>query len=160
MELYICRLKLDNVEKSFELQREKKWKQFPAKRIANFWGREGEQAVISSNRVWGGMCLWKSNFKISQKTITGAIFVSPIPKSPPQHNPLMYLGGEVLSKSLSLSFPQVPEQRRCEWSGSRLCCGDRERWKDGLDLTWESKERVVWQIFMAHWCLFSGKRFK
>lgn len=91
MELYICRLKLDNVEKSFELQREKNWKPFPAKKIANFWGREGEQAVISSNRVWGGMCLWKSNFKISQKTITGAIFVSPIPKSPPQHNPLMYL---------------------------------------------------------------------
>lgn len=47
MELFICRLKLDNVEGSFRLQRGKEWKKFPEqqqKKIQTFEaGREGRQ---------------------------------------------------------------------------------------------------------------------
>lgn len=66
------------------------------------------------------MCLWQSNLKASQKTITGAIFVSPVSKShsqSPSHLvSLECLSGGAVSEVDQGSAVGIERDKRMGWT--------------------------------------------
>lgn len=139
----------------------KNWKLFSLQKNANFTDSKRAPAVIYSNSIWGGICLWQSNFKASQKIIIAAILVSNVSQSTSQHDPLIYLSCKLFSvpRTLFLSSSWA-EQLWMKYKLRVYCRGLYEMKESNRPLLERAKERAIEKVFVLHQSLFSRKRFK